>query len=412
MNTHTPPTPPKEKGVKPGNLVGQSVPRTEDLALLTGTARFIDDLKLPGMLYAKILRSSHAHARIKVDTAAAAGMPGVHGVLAGRELVGKVKPWGDLMQDLLVGDHFPFAVDKVVYEGHEVAAVVAETKYQALDAMEAIEVDYEPLEVIIDPERAIQPDAPLLQEGINYEFGEGNIFDRYRVRIGDIVAAEEEADLVVRQRFVSNRQAGAALDPHGCIADYDSFTGVLTVYSSTQSVFMLRDGIADALQIPRNKVRIVAPEVGAGFGSKVQMFAHEVIASIFSMRLGRPVHLVLSRPEVFRCGTARNGQIRHAELFFKKDGTITGYRDYIIQDSGALSYWGNQVVHIGTNVGLLPYPTPISSSMAISSIPTPRLAARCAASVYRRSSGPRNSSSTWPPKSLAWIHSTCVPRTP
>ena len=358
MNTHTPPTPPKDQTRRPGNLVGQSVPRTEDLALLTGTARFIDDLKLPGMLYAKILRSSHAHARLKVDTSPAAGMPGVHGVMAGRELVGRVKPWGDLMQDLLVGDHFPFALDKVVYEGQEIAAVVAETKYQALDALEAISVEYEPLEVLVDAERAMQPDAPVLQEGINYEFGEGNIFDRYRVRIGDIGSAEEDADVIVRQRFVSNRQAGAALDPHGCIASYDSFTGVLTLYSSTQSVFMLRDGLADALQIPRNKVRIVAPEVGAGFGSKVQMFAHEVIASIFSMRLGRPVHLVLSRPEIFRCGTARNGQIRHAELFLKKDGTITGYRDYVIQDSGALTYWGNQVVHIGTNVGLLPYPIP------------------------------------------------------
>jgi carbon-monoxide dehydrogenase large subunit len=121
---------------------------------------------------------------------------------------------------------------------------------------------------------------------------------------------------------------------------------------------MLRDSIADVLQIPRNKVRVVAPEVGAGFGSKVQMFPHEVIASIFSMRLGRPVHLVLSRAEVFRVGTARNGQIRHAELFMKKDGRIIGYRDYIIQNSGALSFWGNQVVHIGTNVGLLPYPIP------------------------------------------------------
>ena len=343
---------------KSGRLVGTSVPRSEDIALLTGTARFIDDLKLPGMLYAKILRSTHAHARITVDTSAASNMPGVHGVMAGPELVGKVKPWGDLMQDLLVGDHFPFAVGKVIFEGHEIAAAVAETKYQAFDAIEAIKVTYDDLPVMIDAESALAPDAPLIQEGINYEFGEGNIFDRYRVRIGDIAAAEAEADVIVRQRFSSNRQAGAALDPHGCIADYDSFTKTLTLYSSTQSTFMLRDSIADVLQIPRNKVRVVAPEVGAGFGSKVQMFPHEVIASIFSMRLGRPVHLVLSRAEVFRVGTARNAQIRHAELFMKKDGRIIGYRDYIIQNSGALSFWGNQVVHIGTNVGLLPYPIP------------------------------------------------------
>jgi carbon-monoxide dehydrogenase large subunit len=341
-----------------GELVGQSIPRTEDLALLTGTARFIDDIRLPGMLYARILRSTSAHARIRVDVSKVAGMPGVHGTLTGPDLVGKVKPWGDLMQDLLVGDHFPFAIDKVTFEGQEVAAAVADTKYQALDALEAIAVDYDPLPVLVDPEAAIAPGAPLIQEGINYEFGEGNIFDRYRVRIGDIEAAEANADLVVRQRFSTNRQAGAALDPHGCVATYDSFSGMLTVYSSTQSIFMVRDCIADALQLPRNRVRVIAPAVGAGFGSKVQMFAHEVIASIFSMRLGRPVHLVLGRAEIFKCGTARNGQIRHAELFLKKDGRIIGYRDYVIQNSGASSYWGNQVVHIGTNVGLLPYPIP------------------------------------------------------
>jgi carbon-monoxide dehydrogenase large subunit len=347
-----------EKKSGPAKLVGTSVPRTEDLALLTGTARFIDDLRFPGMLYAKILRSSRAHARIKVDLAGAAEMPGVHAVMEGRELLGKVKPWGDLMQDLLVGDHFPFAVDKVLFEGQEIAAVVAETKYQAQDALEAIGVEYEDLPVMVDAESALAEDAPLIQEGINYEFGEGNIFDRYRVRIGDMAAAEAEADIVVRQRFSSNRQAGAALDPHGCIASFDSFTGGLTLYSSTQSTFMLRDSIADVLQMPRNKVRVVAPEVGAGFGSKVQMFPHEVIACIFSMRLGRPVHLVLSRADIFRVGTARNAQIRHAELFMKNDGRIVGYRDYIIQNSGALSFWGNQVVHIGTNVGLLPYPIP------------------------------------------------------
>lgn len=339
-------------------LVGQSVPRVEDLALLTGTARYIDDIRLPAMLYAKILRSTHAHAKFTVDASRARSMPGVHGVLVGADLVGRVKPWGDLMQDLLVGDHFAFALDKVVFEGQEIAAVVAETKYQALDALEVIEVVYDPLTVVLEADKAILPDAPLLHPELNYEFGEGNIFDRYRVRIGDIHVAEAEADLVVSQRFTSNRQAGAALDLHGCVASYDTFSGTLTLCSSTQSLFMVRDVLADTLQLARNRLRVVAPEVGAGFGSKAQMFAHEVIASIFSMQTGRPVHLVLSRADVFRVGTARNGQIRHVEMFFKNDGRIIGYRDYVIQNSGGTSYWGNQVVHIGTNVGMLPYPVP------------------------------------------------------
>ena len=340
-------------------LVGQSVPRKEDVALLTGTARFIDDIKLPGMVYAKILRSEVAHGRLRsVDTSKALTMPGVLDALCGADLVGQVKPWGDLMQDLLVGDHTPFAVDKVLYHGQELAAVVANSRYEALDALEKIDVDIEQLTPYVDPEEAIAPGAGLIQEGISYEFGNGNIFDRYKVRIGDVETADQEADVVVRQRFTTNRQAGAALDPHGCIASYDSFTGELTIHSSTQSIYMVRDVLADVLQMPRNKVRVIIPEVGAGFGSKAQIFPYEVIAAIFSMRLGRPVHLVLTRKEIFQSGTARNGQVRYAELMCRRDGTITGYRDYIIHDTGAMSVWGNQVLHIGTNVGMLPYPIP------------------------------------------------------
>ena len=353
--------PPHQAEIQPARpkLVGQSVPRKEDLALLTGTARFIDDIKLPGMLYAKILRSEVAHARIRsVDTSAARKMPGVIDALTGADLAGKVKPWGDMMQDLLVGDHTPFAVDKVLYEGQELAAVVAETKYLALDALEEVAVDLEVLQPFVDPEEAIAPGAGLIQEGISYEFGDGNIFDRYRVRIGDIEAARDDADVIVRQRFTTNRQAGAALDPHGCVASYDSFTRELTIYSSTQSIYMVRDVLADVLQIPRNKVRVIVPEVGAGFGSKAQIFPYEVIASIFSMRLGRPVHLVLGRKEIFQSGTARNAQVRYAELMCKRDGRITGYRDYVVHNTGAMSVWGNQVLHIGTNVGMLPYPIP------------------------------------------------------
>jgi aerobic carbon-monoxide dehydrogenase large subunit len=353
------PTRPRSRTETGDRLVGRSVPRTEDLALLTGTARFIDDIRLPGMLYAKILRSPVAHARLlRVDLTKARAQPGVHAAICGQDLVGKIKPWGDMMQDLLVGDHTPFAIDKILYEGQEIAAVVADSRYAALDALEAIEVEYEELPVLVDPEQALRPESPLIQEGINYEFGEGNIFDRYRVRIGDFEAAADEAAVVVRQRFATNRQAGAALDPHGCVAGYDSFTGVLTIWSSTQSIFMVRDILADTLQIPKNRVRVIVPEVGAGFGSKAQMFAHEVIASVLSMQLGRPVHLVLGRGEIFRAGTARTAQVHYAEMAVRRDGEIIGYRDYIVHDCGALSLWGNQVVHIGTNVGMLPYAIP------------------------------------------------------
>lgn len=198
--------PPRPAGTA-RRLVGTSVPRKEDLALLTGTARFLDDLRLPGMLHARILRSDVAHARVRsIDVAPALAVPGVLGAMAGAELVGRVKPWGDLMQDLLVGDHFPFATDKVMFQGQELAAVVAETRYQAWDGCEAVRLDLEELPAVVDPEAAIGPDAPLVQEQIVYEFGEGNVFDRYKVRIGDFSAAEAEAAVVVRQRFATNKQ--------------------------------------------------------------------------------------------------------------------------------------------------------------------------------------------------------------
>jgi carbon-monoxide dehydrogenase large subunit len=344
----------ESKGIR--QLVGQSIPRTEDTALLTGSARFIDDIRLQGMLYCKILRSTVAHAKLNaVDYSKALLLPGVHAAMCGRDIVGKVKPWGDAIPDLLVGDQFAFAVNKIVYEGQELAAVVADTKYQAWDGIEAIKVDCTPIPAQIDPEKSMLPGAPRIHEGVNYEFGEGNIFDRYRVRVGDVDQAEQDADIVMRQRFESNRQAGAALDPHGCVASYDSFTGILTLYSSTQTLFMLRDNLADALQLPRNRVRVIAPDVGAGFGSKAQLFAHEVIASLFSMQFGRPVHCVLGRGEIFVVGTARTAQVRHVALSMKKDGLITGYRDYLVHNCGAISMWGNQVVRIGTNVGMLPY---------------------------------------------------------
>jgi carbon-monoxide dehydrogenase large subunit len=339
--------------------VGQPIPRKEDLPLLTGTARFLDDIRLPRMLYAKVLRSPTPHARIRaLDTSGAWQVGGVRDVLTAADLLGKVEPWGDMGLDLLVGEYFAFATDKVVYEGQEVAAVAAESPYAAWVGIEAIRVGYEELAPILDPEAAADPQCAVVQENSAYEFGSGNLFDKYRIRIGDRERAEQDAAAIVRQRFVTNRPVAAALEPHGCIADYDSFTGVLTLYTSTQSVHIVRDALAKALHLPRNKVKVIAPEVGGGFGSKAQMFPWEVIASVFSMRQGRPVHLVLSRAETFLAGTARSNEVRYATLSVDRDGRILGYQDVVYHNAGAVSMWGNQTLRVGTNIGLLPYPIP------------------------------------------------------
>lgn len=341
-----------------GPYVGQALPRREDLALLTGAAQFVDDLRLPGMVYAGILRSPHAHARItRLDTGTVAEMPGVHDVLVGADLVGKVEPWGDLTKDVLVGDRFPFATDKVIYEGQEVAAVVAETRWQAQDAVDAIHVEYQTLPAVIDPEAAMEPGAPLVQDTIAYEFGTGNTFDaEYRIRIGDYDRVREQAAVVVRERFTTGRTHAAALEPHGCVADYDVPSGRLTLYSSTQMVHILRDALSRALHLPRTKVRVVALNVGGSFGSKGELFPWEVIAAVLAMRLGRPVNYTLTRPEVFRVGTSRTNQVRYSEMALDGSGAILGYSERIVVNGGAVSAWGNQIMRIGTQIGMLPYP--------------------------------------------------------
>jgi carbon-monoxide dehydrogenase large subunit len=348
-----------EEETTAGTLVGKPIPRKEDVRLLTGRAKFLEDIRLPGMLHAKALRSPHAHARIvKLDVERARTMPGIHAVLTGRDLQGKVVAWGHQTQALPVGERLPFAIDKVYYEGQEIAAVVAETKHQALDALEVIDVEYEVLPAVIDPEAAMADDAPLVIEHIEYPNGKGNVFDTYTARIGDITEAEQNAAVHVRGAFITNRPHGAALEVHGSVADYDPHTGLLTIYSSTQSVYLLRDLIAETLRIPANKIRALAYDIGAGFGSKADLFQHEVLSAIFSMMLGRPVSMILSRAEVFRGTTARCNQLRYAELFAAQDGTILGYRDRIVHNAGGVSMWGNQILPLGSHIGLAAYPIP------------------------------------------------------
>lgn len=352
--------PARPTSARPGEgLIGRPLPRKEDRPLLTGSARFLADIKLPGMLYTKVLRAPYAHARIAhLDTSAAKQMPGVHGVLTGADLVGKVQPWGHQVQGHDKGERFPFAVDRVTYEGQEVAAVVADSEYQALDAVEEIEVQYEQLPAVVDLYQAMEEESPRLIEEPTYPFRQGNAYHHYKARVGNVAESRTQASAVVSGTFATSRPHGAALEPHGCIADYDNYTGKLTIYSSTQGVHLLRDLLAGALGLAINRVQARAVEVGAGFGSKTDLFPHEVIASLFALRLGRPVRLILSRGEVLRATTARCNQVRESELHASADGKITGWQERILHNAGGGSMWGNQVVSLGTHVGLSCYPIP------------------------------------------------------
>jgi aerobic carbon-monoxide dehydrogenase large subunit len=349
-----------EQSALTGPLVGRPMARKEDFRLLTGTAQFLEDLRPPSMLHAKILRSPFPHAKIvRLDLSKAASMDGVHDVISGPDLLGRVQFWGHQTQGLPSGERFPFAFDKVMYEGQEVAAVVADNEYIARDALEAIEVEYDELPAIVDLERAIQIDAPTVMhsQAPEYTFRQGNAYSHYVARVGDIGSSESAAEAVVRGRFVTARPHGAALENHGCLASYETLTGRLTIWSSTQSVYLLRDLLAEVLGLPMTRIRAMAVEVGAGFGSKADLFPHEVIASVFALRLGRPVRLILSRDESFRTG-ARCNQVRDSELHVTSDGKISGWRERILHNAGAGSMWSNQILPLGTHIGLSCYPIP------------------------------------------------------
>lgn len=340
--------------------IGQRVPRKEDYHILMGHSRYVADIKLPGMLYAKILRSPFAHAKIKsIDTSAAKRLDGVVAVLTGEDIKDKIACWGQIGTGWPVGDRRALTIDKVHFVGDEVAVVAAENPYAAMDALELIDVEYDELPVYVDPEKAMEQGAALIHpELVEQGVIKGNVLSHYKLRAGDISKAEKEADLIVSGRFYSNRPVCNALEPHGVVASYDQYLDKLTVWSSTQVAHLIRDGISGVLGYPANNVHVMVPDMGGGFGSKAELFSHEVLASYLSLTTKRPVSLILEKSEVLAACSSRCAQTHYAELMLKKDGTFIGYRSKIVQDQGAYASWGTQVIQIGTHVGILPYKFP------------------------------------------------------
>lgn len=349
----------KDRSAANGRYVGQRVRRREDRRFLIGKSRFVADIKLPGMLYARILRSPVAHARIKrIDKSAAAALPGVVSVIDARDTQHLAR-WGNRHTGWPVGDKATLAERKVRFVGDEIAAVLAVSPYVAQDALELLDVEFEPLPAIVDPEQGMQPGAVLIHDEL-VESGiiSSNVAATVRLRAGDIRQAEAEADLVVSGRFYCNRPVCNPLETHGSLAIWDEAAGELTVWSSTQTVTWFRDGLADILGLPVRKVRILVPDVGGGFGVKVPVFSHDVVAAFFAMRTGRPVQILLDRSEELLACASRCAQIRYSELFLTNDGRFLGWRERIIQDQGAYAYSGNSILQMGTQLGILPYKFP------------------------------------------------------
>ena len=307
-------------------IFGSGIRRREDPRLITGTATYTDDLTLPRMVHAAMLRSPHAHARItSIDTGSAAAAAGVVAVYTHADTEGALQPtpcaWLLPDADLKIATYHGIAKDVVRYVGDIVAVVVAEDRYAAEDALELIDVEYEPLPAVTNPEAAAADGAPQLHEEIP-----GNQAFHWTVAGGDIDAAFEQAEVVVSDRIIQQRLIPNAMEPRAALASYTTATGELTVWNTTQNPHILRFLSSLVLGVGEDKIRVIAPEVGGGFGSKIAAYPADFVTMFCSMRLGRPVKWNETRSENYQATTHGRDHVQQVELAAKKDGTVLGLR--------------------------------------------------------------------------------------
>ena len=317
---------------RPETKFGKRVRRQEDPRLITGTATYLDDLRVPGMHHACIVRSPHGAARIKsISTTAAAAMPGVAAIFTGADIknLGPV-PTAASLPGLRVPHHHLLAQDRVYFVGHPVAVVVATDRYLARDAADAVEVDYEPLPAVTDPEKAIAPGAPP----VHPEWPD-NVAFNFHQEGGDIAQAFRDAEVVVRQRITSQRLIPTAMETRGVVAEWRAGEKSLTLHSSTQIPHLLRTLVAGILGMPEHLLRVITPEVGGGFGSKLNVYAEEALMAFIARQIHHPVKWVESRRENFTTTIHGRGHVDYFELAAKRDGTMLGLKLKLIQDIGA-----------------------------------------------------------------------------
>jgi carbon-monoxide dehydrogenase large subunit len=313
--------------------VGQRVKRTEDPRLIKGLAHYVDDIKLPDTLTVAFVRSMYAHAKINsIDTSEALKLKGVVAAYTGKDVAQKIGPvpCAAALPDLKVPDYRALATDKVYFVGQPVVAIVATDPYTARDAADLIIIDYDELSVVVDAESAAKDDSPVIYE----QFG-NNIAYKHTAGEGDIDAALASADKIITQKIVNQRLAPIAMEPRGVLARYLVGEEELTIWSSTQIPHLLRTQLALMIGIPENKLRVITPEVGGGFGSKLNVYAEEALLGWISMQLGQPVKWIETRRENIAATIHGRGQVGYVEIGCKTDGTVTGIRYNVFADLGA-----------------------------------------------------------------------------
>ncbi|MCO5969421.1 xanthine dehydrogenase family protein molybdopterin-binding subunit [Actinoallomurus soli] len=312
--------------------VGRARRRTEDARLITGRTTWTDNIQLPGLLHVAFLRSPISHARIgRIDAEAARARPGVIAVFTGADLAdeqGSLPCAWPVTDDMVLPDHPPIAVDEVRYVGEPVAVVVARDRYAAVDALEAVDVDYEPLPAVVDMERAVEEGADLVHadKGTNKSY-------TWVFEAGEPDAAFRDAPVVIERRYVQQRLIPTAMEPRAvvCSAVGDEYT----LWSATQIPHILRLMLATVTGIPEHRLRVVAPDVGGGFGSKLQVYGEEVVCLLLARRLGRPVKWTESRSEGNMAVHHGRDQIQRLSLAADRDGRIRGLKVDLLADMGA-----------------------------------------------------------------------------
>ena len=342
--------------------IGQSVSRFEDPRLLRGGGRYVGDMVLPGMAFGYVLRSPHAHARIRsIDVSTAKAAPDVLTVLIGADW--QASGWGDLpvpgglkrRDGSVFRPPYPaLAIDRVCFVGDPVAFVVAETYVQALDAAERIAVDYEPLPAIASTAEATREGAPRVWDGCPDNVGFVQLF-------GDKAATDAafaKADHVVKHRFVINRVTAASMEPRGALGDYNAAEDRYTIYTTLQRTHPYRSELAPILKVPESRIRVVAGDIGGSFGMKSAVYNEVALALLASKRARRPVKWTATRSESFLCDAQARDNVTEAELALAKDGTFLGLRVKTVAAIGAYLQTGMQAFtgNIGTLAGV--YRTP------------------------------------------------------
>jgi aerobic carbon-monoxide dehydrogenase large subunit len=316
-------------------IFGARVKRKEDPRMISGKASYVADIKLQGMTFASFVRSPHAHAIVKkIQTEKARRSAGVVAVYTGADLKGKVGAipcaWAIPNSNLRIPEYFPIAVDKVRYVGDPVTVVVADTQIHAEDAAELVEVEYDPLPAVVNQEDAIKQGAPEL-----YKSAPNNVAFDWKLSPGSTKAAFEKADLVIEDRIVNQRLQPTALETRGALAYYNAGTEEITLWVTSQNPHVHRVLIAGLIGVPEHKLRVISPDVGGGFGSKIDVYGPDAVIAFLARDLQRPVRWIEDRRENYLSTTHGRDHVQYVQMALKKDGTILGLRARVYANMGA-----------------------------------------------------------------------------